>query len=393
MRPARLAGMTGIGVDRMGHLADAAGGADVLRLENLDTDVPPHPAALEATRHAIVDDASNSYLPFVGQTRLRRAVAAHVSRLSGAPCDGERNVIICAGGLSGILNVLLAIVDTGDEVILTDPTYVGLINRVRLAGAVPRLVPFVKDAGGWTLDRDALYRRVTSKTRAFLLMSPSMPSGGALTREDWQAVADIVRERDVWLVHDTAMQRILFDGRAVVDPAGLPGMAERTITVGSASKELRLIGWRVGWIAAPERLLPDLALVSMGNVVVPVGIAQSAAAIALEAGDADVARATAIWQARRDLILQEMEGLPVIRPAGGWSLLVDGAALGMTGAELSARLFERARIAATPMNGWGEVNGDQFLRLVFANEPIARLRGIGDRTRRAWARRGDSGVS
>jgi N-succinyldiaminopimelate aminotransferase len=110
MRPARLAGMIGIAV---GDLADAAGGADVLRLENLDTDVPPHSAALEATRRAIGDDASNSYLPFVGQTRLRRAVAAHVARLSGAPCDGERNVLISAGSLSGILNVLLALVDTG----------------------------------------------------------------------------------------------------------------------------------------------------------------------------------------------------------------------------------------------------------------------------------------
>ena len=385
MRPARLAGMTGIGVDRMGHLADAAGGADVLRLENLDTDVPPLPAAVEATRRAVVDDASNSYLPFVGQTRLRRAVAAHVARLSGTPCDGERNVLISAGGLSGILNVLLALVDTGDEVILTDPTYVGLINRVRLAGGVPRLVPFVRERGDWTLDRDALRQSVGDRTRAFLLMSPSMPSGGVLTREDWLAVADIVRERRLWLVHDTAMQRILFEGRPVVDPAGLPGMAERTITVGSASKELRLIGWRVGWIVAPEPLVPDLALVSMGNVVVPVGIAQTAAAVALEAGDEDVARATATWQARRDVILDEMEGLPVLRPAGGWSLLVDGAPLGLTGAEMSRRLFDQARIAATPMEGWGEVNGARLLRLVFTNEPVERLRGIGDKARRAWS--------
>ena len=385
MRPARLSGMTGIGVDRMGDLADAAESADVLRLENLDTDVPPHPAAVEATRQAIADDASNSYLPFVGQTRLRRAVAAHVSRLSGAAYDGERNVIISAGGLSGILNVLLAVVDTGDEVVLTDPTYVGLINRVRLAGGVPRLVPFTKDRGSWALDRDALRRAVTPKTRAFLLMSPSMPSGGVLTREDWLAVAEVVRERELWLIHDTAMQRILFDGGALIDPAGLPGMAERTITVGSASKELRLIGWRVGWIAAPERLVPDIALVSMGNVVVPVGIAQTAAAVALEAGDGDVARATATWQARRDLIVREMEGLPVMRPAGGWSLLLDGTSLGLTGAEMSKRLFDKARIAATPMHGWGEVNGAQFVRLVFANEPVERLRGIGEKARRAWS--------
>ena len=378
--------MAGIGVDRMGDLADAAAGADVLRLENLDTDVPPHPAAIEATRQGLAEDANNSYLPFVGQLRLRRAVAAHVSRLSGARFDGERNVIISAGGLSGILNVLLALVDTGDEVVLTDPTYAGLINRVRLAGGVPRLALFAKDRGGWALDRDALRRAVTRRTRAFLLMSPSMPSGGVLTREDWSAVADLVREGRRWLVHDTAMQRILFDGLPVVDPAGLPGMAERTITVGSASKELRLIGWRVGWIVAPASLVPDLALVSMGNVVVPVGIGQTAAAVALEAGDDDVARATAVWEARRDLLLRELEGLPVMRPAGGWSLLVDGAPLGLTGAEMSKRLFADARIAATPMDGWGEVNGARFLRLVFANEPVDRLRAIGDKVRRALAR-------
>jgi aspartate/methionine/tyrosine aminotransferase len=123
----------------------------------------------------------------------------------------------------------------------------------------------------------------------------------------------------------------------------------------------------------------------MGNVVVPVGIGQTAAAVALEAGAADVARATAIWEARRDLILQEMKGLPVMRPAGGWSLLVDGSGLGLTGADMSRRLFDQARIAATPMDGWGEVNGAQFLRLVFANEPLERLRGIGARARRAWS--------
>ncbi len=179
------------------------------------------------------------------------------------------------------------------------------------------------------------------------------------------------------------MQRLLFDGRPLVDPAGLPGMAGRTVTVGAASKELRMIGWRVGWIVAPEALLPDLALVSMGNVVVPVGIAQQAAAAALALGDEDVAAATATWQGRRDLILRELEGLPLVRPDGGWSLLLDASPFGMDGAALSERLFESALIAATPMTGWGEVNGSRFLRFVFANEPVERLAGIGGRIRRA----------
>lgn len=371
--------MSGITVDQAGNRADSTADPNLLRLENLDTDVPPHHSVIAATTAAIPEDRNNSYLPFIGQQRLRQAVAAHVSRISGVPYHPDRNVLISAGGLSGILNVLLATIEPGDEVILTDPIYVGLLNRVRLAGGVPRLVPLLKNRGEWTLDRDALQKAVSEKTRAFLLMSPSMPSGAYLTRADWEAVAGIVRGRSLWLINDAAMERILFDHRPVIHPASLPGMADRLITVGAASKELRMIGWRVGWIVAPERIVPDLALVSISNVVVPVGIAQQAAAVALELGDADVRAATAIWEARRNLLIDELRGLPVINPAGGWSLLIDAQELGTTAAALAERLFEKAKIAATPMSGWGGPGAARYLRLVFANEPIERLRGIAQR--------------
>src|SRR5689334_12359226 len=165
-RPARLKDIAGIGVDRMGSIADASG-RDFLRLENLDTDIPPDSAAIERTRAAASEDTANSYLPFVGQSRLRQVAARHVSALSGVPYSGERNCVISAGGLSGILNVLLATVDVGDEVILTDPTYIGLINRIRLTGGVPRFVPFRFQPGGaWRLDRDALRAAVGTGTRA-----------------------------------------------------------------------------------------------------------------------------------------------------------------------------------------------------------------------------------
>jgi len=375
--------MAGIGVDKAGDLADRAGGGGILRLENLDTDLRPPNVALERTRLAIEDDRSNSYLPFLGQARLRDVAAAHVARISGIAYSGSRNVIVSAGGLSGILNVLLAVVAAGDEVVLTDPTYVGLINRVVLAGGVPKLTPLVVEEREWRLDRDALRAAVTEKTRALLLMSPSMPSGACLDREDWELVAEIAVRHDLWVIYDAAMERILFDGRTVIHPAGFARLAERTITVGAASKELRMIGWRVGWIVAPETLMPDLELVSMANVVTPVGIAQEAVAAALELGDREVAIAVAEWQRRRDTLLEELRGLPVVRPAGGWSLLIDGTPLGLTGAQMAERLFRRAGIAATPMGGWGRVNGSQFLRMVFSNESVERLRGIGERVKAA----------
>src|SRR3954471_16593434 len=381
-RPSRLADMVGIGVDRMGDAADAASDPELLRLENMDTDLRPHPAALEATRRAVDDDAANSYLPFPGSARLRRAAAAHVARVSGLEADWQRQCIVSAGGLNGILNVLLALLEPGDEVILTDPTYVGLLNRVRLAGGVPTFARLEPTPDGWRLDCDSLRAAMTARTRALLMVSPSLPTGHVLDTDDWAAVAALCVEHDLWLIEDAAMQRVLFDGREVLRPATLPGMAARTVVVGSASKELRMIGWRVGWVVAPPERADDVGLAAISNVVCQVGIAQDAAAAALEAGDADVAAATATWERRRDLVLDELAGLPVGPPHGGWSLLLDAEALGHDAQTASRLLFETGKVAATPMAGWGP-SAARYVRLVFANEPEERLRGLGDRVRRA----------
>ncbi len=383
-RPARLQHVAGIGVDRMGSIADASG-RDFLRLENLDTDIPPDPEAIARTRAAAEEDAANSYLPFVGQDVLREAAAAHVSRMSGV-AYGVRNCVVSAGGLSGILNALLATVDVGDEVIVTDPTYAGLLNRIRLAGGTPRQVPFTFEPGGaWRLDRRALQRALGPRSRAMLLMSPSMPSGGVLDADDWALVANLCVRHDLLLILDSAMERLLFDNRRVLHPAGLPGMAERTITVGAASKELRMIGWRVGWTVAPDWLMPDLVAVSLGNVVVPVGIAQSAAAIALVQSAETLPAYVAELQRRRDAVAEELQGLPFGLPAGGWSMLLRVSDFGLDGAAMSERLLDQG-ICATGMAGWGAEHGAQYIRFVFANEPVDRLRGMGTRVRAALGR-------
>ncbi len=382
IRPRRLDHIAGIGVDRMGSLADGSA-RDFLRLENLDVDIPPDPEAIARTRAAAATDDDNSYLPFVGQLRLRQVAARHVSRTTGVDYDGERNCVISAGGLSGVLNTLLATIEVGDEVIVTDPTYAGLINRVRLAGGTPRFVPLNFNPGDcWTLDRAALAAAVTPKTRAMLLMSPSMPSGAVLDDGDWRLVAELCVAHDLLLIVDSAMERLLYDGRRVIHPAGLPGMAERTITVGSSAKELRMIGWRVGWIVAPESYMPDLVAVSLANVVVPVGIGQDAVATALERSGETLPSYVGELERRRDTVLDELRGLPVGVPAGGWSLLLDVSGAGIDGATMSERLLARG-VCATAMTGWGEVHGRQYIRFVFSNEPVERLRGLGGKVRAA----------
>ncbi len=213
-------------------------------------------------------------------------------------------------------------------------------------------------------------------------MSPSIPGCGYLERADWELVARLCIEHDLTLSLDAAMERLLFDRREVVHPAGLPGMAERTITVGSSAKELRMIGWRVGWIVAPESYMPDLVAVSLANVVVPVGIAQDAVAVALEASHETLPAYVTELERRRDALLAELAGLPVGVPAGGWSLLLRVSDYGIDGATMSERLLEQG-VAATQMAGWGETHGAQYIRFVFANEPVARLKGLGGKVRRA----------
>jgi aspartate/methionine/tyrosine aminotransferase len=215
-----------------------------------------------------------------------------------------------------------------------------------------------------------------------LLMSPSMPSGACFDSGDWKLICDLCVAHDLLLIVDAAMERLVYDGTAIIHPAGYPGMAERTITVGSSAKELRMIGWRVGWIVAPEPLMPDITAVSLANVVVPVGIAQAAVAVALERSASTMSSYLSELCARRDAVLQQLEGLPVGVPGGGWSLLMRVSDFGIDGETMSDRLLETG-VCATAMTGWGQEHGSQYIRFVFANEPVGRLMSLGKRVRSA----------
>ena len=380
MTVSRLAHIPGIGVNVMGDRADAVADPTMLRMENLDTDLRPPAVALDHTRWAVEDDEANSYLPFEGHLDLRTAAAGLVSRTSGREYDPARECVSVAGGLNGVLNALLAITEPGDEVVLGDPIYAGLVNRIRLAGAVPVHVPAVPTPQGWRTDPDELAAAVGPRTAAVLLMGPSMPTGAVFDRSHLDALAGPVVEHGAWVLYDAAMERIRFDDRPPLHPASHPQLAERVITVGSASKELRMIGWRVGWVVAPAGILGDIALVGMTNVVCQVGLAQRAVAAALTAPDADVdvAAATRTWRHRCEVVLEQLADYPVVPPQGGWSLLIDTTQLGLTPDEASRRLFQQGRVAATPMGGWGP-SGDRYLRLVFANEPVERLHDLRER--------------
>jgi aspartate/methionine/tyrosine aminotransferase len=380
MRTRRMTEIPGFGIDRVA----AAAGEDpeVLRLENLDTDLVPHEAALRATREAVGEDDANSWLPFTGKADLRRAVADQFRERSGITVDPDTQVVITCGEGDAMVDALFITTDPGDEVILTDPTYAGMINRARIVGAVPRLVPLRPDGGKWRLDTDALAAAVTDRTRAIFVANPGMPTGNHLNDEEWEAIAAICRERDVWLVYLAWMERILFDGRHYRHPASLPDMAGRVVHVGCVTMEQRMIGWRIGWVVAPAELADDAARAHIYNGLTPGGIAQAGAVAALQAPPEDLTAAVAEWERRRDAILEQLQGFPAVRPAGGWSLLMDVEAMGFTPPDLSEALVGQ-KVAATPMTAWGERVSPRLIRFVYSNEPADRLAELGPRLRAA----------
>jgi len=385
----RLADIIGFHIDRVA--AAAGDDPEVLRLENLDTDVPPPPEAIAATRAAIGTDAANSWLPFSGRDDLKHAVAAQIARRGGPRYDGPREIVITCGEGDAMLDALFCVADAGDEVLMTDPTYAGMVNRVRLVGAVPRFAPLVASKGEWRLDLDAFRDVVSDRTRAVFINNASFPSGWVASGYELEEIASVCRGRDLWLVYFASFEGVLYDGRSVIHPASLDGMRNRTVTVGSVSLEQRMIGWRVGWVIAPDGLAGQVATVHSYNGLVASGFAQVGAEAALTAADDGLAAANAEWQRRRDEMLRQLSGLPVVSPSGGWSMLLDVTSLGAHPLEVSNHLLEQ-KVAATPMLGWGDRIADRHVRFVFSNEPVERLVGLGERVRRALTASGATTV-
>jgi N-succinyldiaminopimelate aminotransferase len=379
---ARLEQIPGFNIDRVA--AAAGDDPDVLRMENLDTDLPAPPEAVEATREAVGRLDTNSWLPFTGRADLKEAVAGYLERHGAPRYDATSEIVITLGEGDAMLDALFSLTDPGDEVVLTDPTYAGMLNRVRLVGAQPRLVPLVAEPGEWRLDLDAFRAAIGDRTRVVFVNNASFPSGWVASDDEWEAIASVCRERDLWLLYWGGFELTLFDGREMRHPASLEGMRDRTVTVGSPTLDQRMISWRIGWVVAPGDLANDMSRVQIYNGLVPSGFAQVGTRVALELPDDHIRDAVREYERRRDETLRQLDGLPAVRASGSWSLLLDVAMLGLDCSDVSNRLLEQ-KVAATPMRGWGAQVADRHVRFVFSREPIERLQLLGERVRAAVA--------
>jgi aspartate/methionine/tyrosine aminotransferase len=357
----------------MAELADERPGS--FRLENADTDLAPPAHAIKATREAVGVDRYNSYLPLHGLPELREAISERYRADLGLRYDPDGEVVVTSGVGEAMLDVLLSYVNEGDRVLMTNPTYNGMAQRVRLAGGV-QVFTNQLEANGWHLDASDV-RRAAKGCKVIFYGSPSMPTGVIFTREETDALAEAAVENDALVIFNGAVDKVVYDGKPVINPATLPGLRERTITVGCVTKNYNMVGWRIGWAVGPRELLQPVHDIHIFNGIMASGYSEAGAAAALAGPQDYVSASVQTYQRRRDALitqLRKIDGIRLVVPDGGYFFIANIQAFGVAASDFCRRLLAEEDVAITPMNAWGADDfGDHHVRFIFTNEPEDRL--------------------
>jgi aspartate/methionine/tyrosine aminotransferase len=357
----------------MAELADERPGS--FRLENADTDLAPPAHAIKATKDAVGVDRYNSYLPLHGLLELREAISERYRADLGLSYDPDGEIVVTSGVGEAMLDVLLSYVNEGDRVLMTNPTYNGMAQRVRLAGGVQVFTNQV-ESDGWHLDRSDL-RRAAKGCKVIFYGSPSMPTGVIFTREETDVLAEAAVENDALVIFNGAVDKVIYDGKTVTNPATLPGLRERTITVGCVTKNYNMVGWRIGWAVGPRELLQPVHDIHIFNGIMASGYSEAGATAALAGPQDYVSASVQTYQRRRDALiarLRKIDGMRLVVPDGGYFFIANIQAFGVAASDFCRRLLEEEDVAITPMNAWGADDfGDHHVRFIFTNEPEDRL--------------------
>ncbi len=314
-----------------------------------DTDGPEE--IREAAVRALRDGRGNQYPPGPGVPELRRAIADHQRDRYGLAYDPDTEVLVTAGATEAIAAALLALVGPGDEVIALEPYYDSYAACVAMAGGTRVPVTLRPHEDGFVLDLDELQAAVTPRTRLILLNTPHNPTGTVLTRAELTAVAELAAEHDLLVVTDEVYEHLVFDDAEHLPIASLPGMRDRTVTIGSAGKTYSFTGWKVGWTTASPELTAAVRSAKQFLTYVSSGPFQYAVAEALRLPDSYYDDLRAGLRARRDLLSDGLAeaGFAVHRPRGTYFVTTDIRPLGeRDGIAFCRALPERAGVVAIP---------------------------------------------
>ncbi|SDW28378.1 arginine:pyruvate transaminase [Albimonas donghaensis] len=343
----------------------------------------PTPAPILDAMDASARAGRTGYSSVMGSLGLREAIAARASRRAGAPVAPDE-VVVAAGGQAALFQALCAVIDPGDAVVAIDPLYTTYPGTIRAAGGIPRIVP-ARAEDGFQPDLAAL-DIACAGARALLVNSPNNPTGAVYSAASIEGLAELARRHDLWLISDEVYDGMAWD-QPHLSPRALPGMAERTVIIGSLSKSHAMTGSRIGWAAAPAEiaaLIVDLAL--NANYGLPRFI-QDAGEWALREGDAIEDDLRAAFRARRDLAraaLSQRPGLRLSPPQGGMYVMPDIRATGLDARTFAERLLEEERIAVMPGESFGDAASGHVRIALTVTEPeladaLDRLAGFADR--------------
>jgi aspartate/methionine/tyrosine aminotransferase len=352
---------------------------DPFRLDQGDVSFDAPDTVKDAMRRAI-DENRSHYLQTTGVPRLLDLLAAKLREKNGIPVGGSDEVMVTTGGIHGLYVVCQALLEPGDEVVIPDPEWPPAAGNIIAAHGTPVPCP-LHERLGWRYDLDELARTITPNTRAIYINSPSNPTGGVLTRDDLQRIADLCRDRGIWLISDEAYEDVVFDGEHV-SPASLPGMYERTISLFTFSKSYAMTGLRLGYVAAQDAALRErmkkVLFYSASNVS---SVVQFGGIGALEGPQDAVDAFRTELHSRRDFFydgIRDAAGhvFSGEKPAGAFYafLKIDPAweaPRDITGDSVSWRMTEfliaKGRIGCVPGADFG-ANGEHYVRFCFARD-------------------------
>lgn len=288
---------------------------DAINLSQGFPDFDPPREVIEAAHHAL-DSGANQYTITWGLPALRQAIAAKMKRLYGLDFNPDQHITVTCGVTEAISATLMALLNTGDEVIIIEPYHEGFAPAVVFAGGTPRFVPL--DAPDYTLDLDRLRAAFNARTRAILVNTPHNPTGHVFTRVELEGMARLCHEFDAVAITDEIYEHIVYDGRKHIPLASLPGMVDRTVTIGGFGKTFAVTGWRLGYACAVNHLSDALRTVHDFTTICAPAPLQAACATALNLPNAYYEQLRSDYTARRDMIMSILrEARFIVQPPEG----------------------------------------------------------------------------
>jgi aspartate aminotransferase len=337
-----------------------------------DFDTPQH--IKEAATKALAAGFTK-YTPAAGIPELRQAIADKHRRENGLTYKPSQIIVSC-GGKHSCYNVIVATCEEGDEVVIPAPYWLSYPEMVKLASAKPVIVE-TSDKTEFKITPGALREAITSRTRLFILNSPSNPTGSVYTPEEIKALGDVCLERGVLIMSDEIYEHLLYDGATHRSVASFSqAHLEQTIVVHGFAKAWSMTGWRLGWCAAPEPIAKAIDAVQSHSTSNPTSFAQKGAVAALTGPQDHLKTWLAEFNQRRTFAWQKLKAIPgisCVNAKGAFYLFPNISGTGLKSTEFCAKLLEQEKVAAVPGIAFG---ADDYVRISYATSMANLEKGL-----------------